>query len=55
MSMIARFFLALAVLVIDFIVFFIPLTALFMAYVIIVNPFWFRNFLERLDRHPTAA
>ena len=51
MNMIKRIILALLILVVDFFVFFIPLTAIFMAYVIIVNPPWFRRFLEQLDQN----
>jgi hypothetical protein len=49
MSMIYRMLLALGVVVLDFAVFFVPLTAVFMAYILIYNPPWFREFLNTLD------
>ncbi|MEW5910574.1 MAG: hypothetical protein AB1659_12280 [Thermodesulfobacteriota bacterium] len=55
MSMITRFLIALAVLAIDFMVFFIPLSAVFLAYIIISNPLWFRRFLERLEKPAESA
>ncbi|MFH1102951.1 MAG: hypothetical protein V1714_04205 [Pseudomonadota bacterium] len=55
MSMFKRVILALAILAIDLFVFFLPLTAIFMAYVIISNPPWFRKFLDRLDQHTQSA
>jgi len=44
-----RLLLALAILVVDAVAFVIPLGALFLAYVILSNPPWFRDFLDRLD------
>jgi hypothetical protein len=49
MSMMNRVLLAVGVVVLDLAVFFVPLTALFMAYVLIYNPPWFREFLNTLD------
>ncbi len=49
MSMINRVLLALGVVALDFAVFFVPLTAVFMAYILIYNPPWFREFLNSLD------
>ena len=49
MSMINRILLALGAVVLDFAVFFVPLTAVFMAYVLVYNPPWFREFLNTLD------
>jgi hypothetical protein len=49
MSMINRVLLALGVVALDFAVFFVPLTAVFMAYILIYNPPWFREFLNALD------
>jgi len=49
MSMINRILLALGVVVLDFAVFFVPLTGVFMAYILIYNPPWFREFLNALD------
>ncbi len=47
--MMARILLAVSVLVVDFLVFFVPLSGLFLAYVIIFNPPWFRNSLNRMS------
>ena len=49
MSMINRVLLALGVVVVDLAVFFVPLTAVFMAYILVYNPPWFREFLTSLD------
>ena len=46
-----RLLLVLVILVIDTAVFFIPVGSLFIAYVILSNPPWVREFLERLDAH----
>ena len=45
-----RLLLALGIVVVDAAAFFVPLAAIFLAYVIIVNPPWFRDFLKRLDK-----
>jgi hypothetical protein len=50
MPMFQRILLAAGVLLLDLLIFFLPLTAVFLAYVILVNPPWVRLFLERLDR-----
>jgi len=42
--------LALGVILLDLGIFFFPLTAFFVAYVIIYNPPWVKNFLEELGR-----
>lgn len=34
----------------DSVAFVLPLTAIFLAYIIILNPPWFRDFLNGLDR-----
>jgi hypothetical protein len=49
MTMFNRVLLALGVVALDLVVFFVPLTALFMAYVLIYNPPWFREFINSLD------
>jgi hypothetical protein len=49
MSMINRVLLALGVVALDLAVFFVPLTAVFMAYILIYNPPWFRKFINSLD------
>jgi len=37
------------VVALDFAVFVVPLTAVFMAYILVYNPPWFREFLSTLD------
>ncbi len=49
MKMANRILLALGVIVLDMVVFFVPLTAVFLAYILIYNPPWFRDFLNTLD------
>lgn len=49
MSMFNRVLLALGVVTFDFAIFFVPLTAVFMAYILVYNPPWFREFLNTLD------
>ena len=46
MGKMQRIFLAVGILAVDILIFFLPLTAIFLAYVVIVNPPWFRAFLE---------
>jgi hypothetical protein len=38
------------ILLLDLAVFFLPLTAIFLVYIILQNPPWFREFLEQLNR-----
>ena len=52
MAMWKRILLSAGVLVIDLGVVILPLTALFLIYIFIWNPPWFRDFLNRLDRGP---
>lgn len=47
-----RVLICLAILAVDLVVFFLPLTALFIAYIILVNPPWFREFLDHLNDGP---
>jgi len=48
MGMLERIVLAIAIVVVDWAIFFVPLSGLFLAYVIIANPPWVRAYLERL-------
>jgi hypothetical protein len=50
LTMVQRTILATLVLLVDLAVFFFPLTAVFLAYIILFNPLWFREFLERIDQ-----
>ncbi len=47
-----RILLCLAILLVDIFVFFLPLTALFLIYIIIFNPSWFRKYLDSLVSQP---
>jgi hypothetical protein len=49
MSLINRILLAAALLLLDLVFFFLPLTAVFFAYIIIFNPPWFREFINHLE------
>ena len=49
MSFRQRVLLSVGILLIDLIVFFLPLTALFLIYIILANPAWFRDFLQDLN------
>jgi hypothetical protein len=49
MSMSKRILLSMGILLIDLTIFFLPLTALFLIYVILFNPSWFREFLYDID------
>lgn len=49
MTMTKRILLCIAILLVDLAVFALPLTALFLIYILIANPPWFRDFLNRLD------
>ena len=50
MTMNKRILICVGILLVDLAVFFLPLTALFLIYILIVNPPWFRDFLNRLDQ-----
>ena len=49
MSFSHRILLCVGIVLIDLVVFFMPLTALFLAYIILYNPLWFREFLQKLN------
>lgn len=52
MSKAYRILLCIGILAVDSITFFLPLTALFLIYIILYNPLWFREFLKTLDKEP---
>lgn len=54
MNMAKRILLGLVILLVDLAVFFLPLTAVFLIYILIVNPPWFREFLNNLDSPDSA-
>jgi hypothetical protein len=49
MTMTCRVLLCAGILLVDLAVFFLPLTAFFLVYILLVNPPWFREFLAGLD------
>lgn len=49
MRMRNRVLIGVGILLVDLIVFFLPLTAIFLIYIVIYNPPWFRKFLNDLD------
>ena len=55
MSMTNRILICLGILVVDLAIFFFPLTALFLIYIIFYNPPWFREFLKGLDKKPAGS
>ena len=46
MSKTTRILIALAVILLDSLIFFIPVSAFFLAYIIIFSPPWFINYIE---------
>jgi len=50
MNMTQRVLLSFGILLVDLAVFFLPLTAFFLMYILIVNPPWFRDFLNNLNQ-----
>ncbi len=43
-----RILLAILILLVDFVIFFLPVLALFAAYVLIARPPWFKTWVDRL-------
>jgi hypothetical protein len=52
MSMTTRIVISVGIILVDLVVFFLPLTALFLIYILFYNPPWFRGFLDTLDKSP---
>jgi hypothetical protein len=50
MSRAARLLLAVAIVLVDAVAFVVPLAALFLAYVILADPPWFRAFINNLSK-----
>ena len=48
-----RLFFALIILLFDFAVFFLPLAAILVAYVLLARPPWFPGWVERVYRNPS--
>jgi len=49
MTVTKRIVLSVCILLVDLVIFFLPLSALFLVYVLLYNPPWFRQFLNSLD------
>ncbi|MBL7179088.1 MAG: hypothetical protein ABIK98_10845 [Pseudomonadota bacterium] len=49
MNITQRILLSIGILLVDLAVFFLPLSAFFLMYILIANPPWFRNFLNNLE------
>jgi hypothetical protein len=50
MSMTYRVLICIGILLIDLIVFYLPLTAFFLIYILLANPPWFRKFLQQINQ-----
>ena len=50
MNMTNRILISIGILLVDLFIFFLPLTAIFLMYIILFNPSWFRDFLNDLDK-----
>jgi hypothetical protein len=48
MSLQKRIIIAAGIVALDLVIFFVPLTSFFLAYVVLYNPRWVRDFLESL-------
>jgi hypothetical protein len=48
-----RVMICVIILLLDLVVFFLPLSAIFLVYIILVNPPWFREFLQQLNQNPS--
>lgn len=55
MRMTYRVLICIGILLIDLIVFFLPLTAFFLLYILLVNPRWFREFLQQSNQVDRAS
>jgi hypothetical protein len=49
-----RILISIGIVLLDLIVFFLPMGALFLAYIILVNPPWFRQYLQKIDQAKPA-
>jgi hypothetical protein len=50
MSITHRILICVGILLLDLIVFFLPLSAFFLVYILLVNPLWFRQYLQEIDK-----
>ena len=49
MNMTYSVLICIGILLIDLVVFYLPLTAFFLIYILLVNPPWFREYLQKLN------
>ena len=54
-SQLNRLLLAVIIVLVDAAIFFVPLAALFIAYVLVANPPWVRDFLNGLASPPSGG
>ena len=45
-----RLIISIGIILIDSLLFFLPLTAIFLVYILITNPQWFRDFLAKSEQ-----
>jgi len=50
MNLTHRMLICIGILLLDLVVFFLPLSAFFLVYILMVNPPWFRQYLQKLDQ-----
>ncbi len=50
-----RLLLSLGILLVDLVIFYLPLTALFLIYILMFIPPWFRDFLNHMDDSTDAG
>ena len=55
MSMAYRVLICIGILLMDLLVFFLPLTAFFVVYILLVNPPWFREYLHQINQADRAS
>jgi hypothetical protein len=53
MKITERIFYASLIVLVDFVVFFLPMAAFLCAYVLLVRPPWFSDWVERIYRDPS--
>jgi hypothetical protein len=54
MSITHRILICIGILLLDLAVFFLPLSALFLVYILLVNPPWFRQYLKKINQADPA-
>jgi hypothetical protein len=54
MSITHRILICIGILLLDLAVFFLPLSALFLVYILLVNPPWFRQYLQKINQADPA-